>query len=55
MLKETFGDACVSYLQAMEWHKSFRGGQEEIIDEAHSERSPPTSRMDEQLTTNFNT
>ena len=49
MLKEAFGDACMSYSQAKKWHKAFKEGREAITDEARSGR-PTTSRTDEHLT-----
>ncbi|KAJ8934054.1 hypothetical protein NQ318_014536 [Aromia moschata] len=42
MLKDAFGDVCMSYSQAKKWHKSLREGQD-VNDEARS-GCPSTSR-----------
>ncbi|KAJ8948880.1 hypothetical protein NQ318_005500 [Aromia moschata] len=49
MLKDACGDVCMSYWQAMKWHKSLREGREDVNDEARSGR-PSTSRKDEHVT-----
>lgn len=49
MLKEAFGDDCMSYSQAKKWHKAFREGREDVNDEARSGR-PSTSLTEENVT-----
>ncbi|KAJ8949917.1 hypothetical protein NQ318_007624 [Aromia moschata] len=49
MLKDAFGDVCMSYSQAKKWHKSLREGREDVNDEARSGH-PSTSRTDEHVT-----
>ncbi|KAJ8938988.1 hypothetical protein NQ318_015553 [Aromia moschata] len=34
MLKDAFGDVCMSYSQTKKWHKSLREGREDVNDEA---------------------
>jgi len=40
MLKEAFGDDCLSKSQSNRWHKMFRKGWEEVADEARAGRQP---------------
>ncbi|XP_059612592.1 protein GVQW3-like [Phlebotomus argentipes] len=46
MLKEVYGDDCMSRSQAFEWHKRFRDGQEEVTDIERPGR--PTTVTDEE-------
>ncbi|KAJ8936653.1 hypothetical protein NQ318_020703 [Aromia moschata] len=49
MLKDAFGDVCMSYSQAKKWHRSLREGREDVNDESRSGRTS-ISRTDEHLT-----
>lgn len=49
MLKEAFGDDCLSRSQSNRWHKMFREGRKDITDEARAGR-PSTSRTDDHVT-----
>ena len=48
LLKEVFGDNCVSRTQVFEWHKRFVEGREVVEDDERSGR-PVTSRTDEKI------
>ncbi|KAJ8950221.1 hypothetical protein NQ318_006195 [Aromia moschata] len=49
MLREAFGDDCLSRSRSNRWHKMFREGREEVTHEARSGR-PSISRMEKQMT-----
>ena len=49
MLKEAFGDACMSYSQAKQWHKAFKKSREAITDEARSRTDEHLRRVRELL------
>ena len=48
LLKEVFGDNCMSRSQIFEWHKRFLEGREIVEDDERSGR-PVTSRTDENI------
>lgn len=48
LLKEVFGDNCMSRTQVFEWHKRFVEGREVVEDDERSGR-PVTSRTDENI------
>ena len=45
MLKNVYGDECLSRTQVLEWFKRFKKGREEIGDDQHPGR-PSTSKTD---------
>lgn len=49
MLQEAFRDNCISKSQSGRWHKAFKEGREEVVDEPRSGR-PTTARTDENVT-----
>nr|CAH7729373.1 unnamed protein product [Callosobruchus chinensis] len=46
LLKEVFGDNCMSRTRVFEWHKRFSEGREEVEDDERTGR-PVTSRIEE--------
>ncbi|KAJ8962093.1 hypothetical protein NQ318_018047 [Aromia moschata] len=42
MLQEAFKDDCISRSQSGRWHKAFKEGQEEVVNEPRSGRSTTT-------------
>ncbi|KAJ8961365.1 hypothetical protein NQ318_014608 [Aromia moschata] len=49
MLQEAFEDDCISRSQSGRWHKAFKKGQEEVVNEPRSGR-PTTTRTNENMT-----
>nr|CAH7754629.1 unnamed protein product [Callosobruchus chinensis] len=48
LLKEVFGDNCMSRTRVFEWHKRFSEGREEVEDVERTGR-PVTSRIEENI------
>nr|CAH7718403.1 unnamed protein product [Callosobruchus chinensis] len=48
LLKEVFGDNCMSRTRVFEWHKRFSEGREEVEDDERTGR-PVTSRIEENI------
>ena len=45
LLKEVYGDKCLSRTRVFEWFKRFKGGREEVRDDQHPVHSS-TSKID---------